>query len=384
MEKNMYNILKAFLRAVFDAAFRTKKIGAAKLRKIGRRAIFLVPHISSIDPLLLMAYMPGRPIFAMSKASYKWYVRLFLRWTDVFIIDSSNPMSVKSLISEIKKDRQAVVFVEGRLNESGMIAKMYEAPGFVAENANAPIIPVRINGVQHTFFSSLENAARRPFPRVTLTFLDPHKVPPSKYNREQRAKVGDYFYRIMQDTFYQTQIDRNSSIFAAAVDAAKLYGRRRFRRVDIMEDTDRVPHTYGDVLTRSFVLAAGINKITKPDEAVGVMLPNSVANMCAILGLSAYDRVPAMLNFAAGEHAVTDCIDTAAVQTVITSRRFVAALGLGGLVEALLKHKVDVAYAEDIESSATIFDTIAARLKYIFRHVPSPAGGKNKKAVILF
>ena len=53
------------------------------------------------------------------------------------------------------------------------------------------------------------------------------------------------------------------------------------------------------------------------------MLPNTVAAVATLLGLSALKRVPAMVNYSSGPDAVRSSIAAAGIRTIVTSRRFI-------------------------------------------------------------
>ena len=380
----MYSIVKFVLRAIFGLCFRTRLVYEAKIGKLGKKAVFLASNMSTIDPLILMAYLPGRPVFAFAPGACRGVARLLLGLADVFTIDSTNPQGLKDLAEVVNSGRWAVMLAEGKVGESGLIAKVYEAPGLLAQQTGAPIVPVQIEGLQHSCFSRIKSAGRRMFPRVRVTFLKEHRVVRDEGARATRERVGDYLYRVMQDAFYRTHIDRNLSIFASAVRAARLYGRRGLKRVPIIEDIERKPMGYRDVLVRSYLLAGRFNRISKRGEHVGLMLPNSITNLCAFLGLSAYGRVPAMLNFSSGEKNILNCCKMAVVGKAITSRKFVAALELGALVGALEREGVKVFYIEDLIKSAGPAAKLAALAKYKRKYIPEKRGGHDAKGVILF
>ena len=64
-------------------------------------------------------------------------------------------------------------------------------------------------------------------------------------------------------------------------------------------------------------------KMTQPDEHVALLLPNSLATVCTLFGLSAYERVPVMLNFSVGAKNMISMCNTAQVRMVITSHLFI-------------------------------------------------------------
>jgi len=79
----------------------------------------------------------------------------------------------------------------------------------------------------------------------------------------------------------------------------------------------------------------GASELARSGENVGVLLPNAVGLPITLLGLNAYDRVAAVLNFSAGKRALTSAIGTAQLRIVLTSKRFVEAGGFEELIAAL-------------------------------------------------
>lgn len=379
----MYPIVKLLLRGAFGLMFKTRLAYGAKLEKIGNKALFLASNISTIDSLLLMAYLPGRPVFAMPRGAAPLWVRLILSCADVFIIDSTNPLSLKELTDAVAKGRWAVMLAEGRVGESGLVAKVYEAPALIARETGAALVPVQIEGIQHSRFSRIRSGRRRAFPRVAITFLKECKVGADESGRESRERVGDYLYKVMQEAHYRTHIDHDASIFALAMRAAKLYGGRGGRGVAV-EDIERRPASYRAVLTRAFLLASRFNRIAKKGERVGVLLPNSINNLAVFLALSAHSRTPAMLNFSSGEKNILNCCKMAAVGTAVTSRKFVEAIGLAPLIESMEGAGVRVHYLEDMLKGAGLGAKLAAAAKYSRGYVPEKRGGHEREGVVLF
>lgn len=56
---------------------------------------------------------------------------------------------------------------------------------------------------------------------------------------------------------------------------------------------------------------------------MGVLLPNVNAMVATLLGLNAFGRVAALLNFTAGSRNLVSAVRTGVIGRVVTSRRFV-------------------------------------------------------------
>src|SRR3546814_20042487 len=84
----------------------------------------------------------------------------------------TNPLAAKAMVKAVREGRTLGIFPEGRITVTGALMKVFDGPGMVADKADAPIIPVRIDGAQFTPFSRLRGKVRlRRFPRIPLTVL---------------------------------------------------------------------------------------------------------------------------------------------------------------------------------------------------------------------
>src|SRR5690606_34005714 len=109
------------------------------------------------------------------------------------------------------------------------------------------------------------------------------------------------------------------SLFGALIEARDTYGRNKVA----LEDPERQPITYGRLVLGALVLGRKLAGRTKAGEHVGILLPNVQALAVTLFGLNAFGRIPALLNFTAGERNLKAACEIAQVRTVVTSRRFV-------------------------------------------------------------
>ncbi|MCX5496941.1 AMP-binding protein [Kaistia dalseonensis] len=173
----------------------------------------------------------------------------------------------------------------------------------------------------------------------------------------------------------------NKTLFQMLLDARARFGGKRI----VMEDVQRKPLSLDRVIIGAFVLGRVFAKRTRPGECVGLLLPNVATVAPAFFGLTAFGRVPAMLNFTAGPKNLLVACKAAEIRHVITSRRFVAEGKLEELIAAIGAH-VEFIWLEDIGKSVGTFDKllgVASSMLSRFVHAASKAK-PDDIAVMLF
>lgn len=354
--------------------------------KLPAKAVYVSNHVSSLDPLMLFAFLPGNPVFALNGHLYrnKW-IRLFMRTADIMPFNPIEPGDIKELISKVDSGRCCVIFAEGRITENGGLMKIYEAPGLVADKSGAPIVPVWISGPQYGYFSKTKGKLpHRPLPKIRITVRKPVKFKLKDNLRRQRDHISNEVYMIMREMSFEASYNDNISLFAQLMKTAKVHSKKGLlRRPMFVEDINREPNSYKDIIIKSFVLGKFFKKRTQPDEHVALLLPNAIATLCTFFGLSAYERVPVMLNFSVGAKNMVSMCKTATCKLVITSHLFIRNAKMEPVIEELKAAGLEIFYLEDLRKYITLRDKIGAFLRYKIKRVPHKDGG-NKKAVVLF
>jgi acyl-[acyl-carrier-protein]-phospholipid O-acyltransferase/long-chain-fatty-acid--[acyl-carrier-protein] ligase len=172
----------------------------------------------------------------------------------------------------------------------------------------------------------------------------------------------------------------NQTLFAALVAATRKYGRNTPGQ---WEDMKPSSCSYGDLLKMTLALGRLASKKTEPGEHVGVLMPNMVASVALMIGLSAYGRVPCMLNYTAGADGMQAACHTARVRKVFTSRLFLQKAGL--VEQAAELTDEDLIYLEDLRAEFSLADK--AWLMGFALWAPEqavPAGDPEAPAVVLF
>ncbi len=343
-------------------------------------------HVSYLDPVLLFAFLPGNPVFALNGHLYRQrLIRFLMKSADTTLFNPIEPGDIKNLITKVDSGRLCVIFAEGRVTEDGGLMKIYEAPGLLADKSKAPIIPVWISGPQYGYFSKTKGKLpHRPLPKMKITIGKPRAFKLKDELRRQRDHISNEVYMILREMCFEVNYNPNISLFAQLMKTAKIHSKYNFiKRPKFVEDIARQPNSYKDILIKSFVLGRYFKKCTTHEEAVALLIPNSIAAVCTFFGLIAYERIPVMLNFSVGAQNMLSMCKTACVKKVITSLKFIKTAKMESVVEILEANGIEVIYLESLAKKITLCNKIGAFLRYKIKRVPHKDGG-NKKAVILF
>ena len=164
--------------------------------------------------------------------------------------------------------------------------------------------------------------------------------------------------------------EKNKPLFETFIHSMKMVGRLK----PIMEDTARKPVKFIAVFLKSFILGKLINRTIPDEKRVGIMIPTSNACAMVFLGLHAYGKIPAMLNFTSGPKQVIATCQTIGLKTVVTAKKVVALAKLENLVSALEEAGIRVAYLEDMASRAKAMGDLCGFCEYAegwVRHNPN-------------
>lgn len=378
--------IRNFFRWILTVLYRVEVKGIENYHAAGERVVIIANHTSFIDALLLAVFLPDQLTFAVNKhIAKKWWVRLFVRLVEAFPLDPANPMAIKSLIDYVKQDKRCIIFPEGRLTVTGSLMKIYEGPGLIADKSGGKLLPVCIEGAEYTPFSRLRGKVRiRLMPKITLTIYPSQElaVPAHVKGRKRRQLVGYKLYDVMTGMVFSNS-NTQQTLFESLIDAKTMHGAR----YKILEDIDRAPITYQQLIMRSFILGGLIAKSTRPKEILGILLPNVVSNVITFFGIQIHGRTPAMLNYSTGVSNVVTACRTAQINTVYTSRKFIQLAKLQEMVTELEKNNLKIIFLEDLRADLTVWKKLKGMImvqfpRFFYKRICE--GNPESPAVILF
>ncbi len=381
-----FSIKKQLLKIIFKCLKIKCKINF-DIKTLPKKVIFISNHVSFLDPILMYAFLPDDTFFALnSYLMRKRWIRFLLKGVDVIEFNPMDPTSIKAVLAKVESGKKCFMFPEGRLTNTGGLMKIYEAPGIIADKAEAAIVPIWIDGMEYSkYFSILnEKLPLRPFPKTRIFINKPVNFKIDDNLRKQRDYISNKVQKIMSNIKFKSLFKKDASIFNILIQMSKIHGKNGlFDRPTFLEDAKREPQTFRDIIYNSFLLGRYFRNLFNRQENIGVLLPNCCDNLYTFFGLTMYERVPAMLNFSTGTANVISMCKTAIIKNVITSREFVLNNKLDELVKSLTNANINVLYLEDIREKITLKNKITAYLKYKKKRVPFKKSG-DKNCVILF
>ncbi|MGH8726660.1 MAG: 1-acyl-sn-glycerol-3-phosphate acyltransferase, partial [Burkholderiales bacterium] len=294
----MIHWLKAILRRALIASLKIEVAGDVTASS---RIVYIANHRSFLDGLILSLFLPRSPLAIVNSEEVKsWWRRALYCAVPHAIIDVRKPTALRALARI--GDRSLVMFAEATHGDSFAAKKIYAVPAVFAAQCGAAIVTVHVS-----------RREIRLYPALSWT------KPASGSGKERRRQAVSQLRALMEETIAASA--PRVTVFEALVDAAAVSGRRTRIVEDMRSET---PQSYGQLLKTSLALGRWMSRFTREGEIVGILIPNLITTVGALLGAMAASRTPAMLNYTAGVAGIKNACLAANVKCIVTSRKFLA------------------------------------------------------------
>ncbi|PID66666.1 MAG: bifunctional 2-acylglycerophosphoethanolamine acyltransferase/acyl-ACP synthetase [Gammaproteobacteria bacterium] len=346
-----------------------------------QKTLIIANHSSFIDGILLLLFLPTKPVFVIHEESEKSvFFRFFLRYVDYLTVDSAHPMAMRQVIKIINSGTPAVIFPEGRITVTGTLMKLYSGAAFAAIKTGATLIPVQISGAQFTYFSRLGRLFNlRAFPQVRLTIFPPTRISITDNNldSDQRRELAkDQMHSLMMNMVVKAR--HRITLYEHLLESVKVHGSDQRLFQDSLGDKI----SYGEMLKKTVSLSILLQRKLDLDKRVGVMLPNSNACAIAFYALQHMGKTPVMINYTSGSRSVLSGLIATETKTILTSRRFIKKGELQSLVEAMSDY--DIVYLEDLRKTVTFADKLSIAVQRNFPKYTAVKQNPEDEALVLF
>ena len=250
---------------------------------------------------------------------------------DSRFLDPDNPLSIKTMVNELNNNKTCMIFTLANMFGGSSQMKFYEPAALMAQKSGAKVVPVQILGLEHSAYSRLKRKSWfKLFPKVKIIFKEPISFNDDKKLtfKDARTRSTSKLHDVLADLKFEAK-DCNKTLLNAAIETYKLIGGRK----EMLEDASRKPMNFREIFLKSFIIGRYLNKIAPQENKIGVVLPTSAVCTLSLLGLHAYGKIPAMLNFTTSPLQVLSTCETAELKYVVTAHKVVEVAHLESLID---------------------------------------------------
>lgn len=371
---------QALYFAPLKLIYRIDTRGARHMNDAAGPVIYAICEQSKLDPAICQALLPEATLHVLDPASAdNWLVQTFRTLAKSVVFDKEHLVANRRLLRHLKGKGRLAVYLPEAVEPDAAGMRLYRAVTLLARKSNASVVPIFIGNSRFlpSSFTPVSKAPRKRFARLSV-----HALPAERIDTLVE-RAGKAFVTPSNALFDQMALARYSAakltlgLFRAFVEAAKTYGPSRV----IIEDTVTGSLTYKRMLIGARVLAKRFAAMSKPGEAMGVLLPNANGVVVTFLALQSAGRVAAMLNYSSGSASIISAIKTANIGTVLSSRTFIEKAELESLAEAIEANGTRIVWLEDLRETVTTVEKLSAALQWKRPILPVNA---EDPALILF
>ncbi len=374
------NLAQAMLYVPFKLAYRVSDDRMKVARAADAPVIYAITHRSRLDPALMLSLLPEDTLHILDERSAR--SMMLEPWRELARTIAFNAEHVfvsRRLVRVLRGRGRLAVYIPEAVEPDVKSFRLYRAVARIAMQAEARVVPIFIGGAD-TLPQALAPTSKMPsrwFPHLAISVLEPMTIPElvALGGEQAGTRSNALFDRMAEARLAATS--PKLSLFEAVLAAADRVGASH----PIVEDVVTGSLTYRKLFIGARIFGRRFEKITAPEEAVGVLLPNANGAVVSLLGLSSAGRVAAMINYTAGPGSVMSAIRTAAIRTVVSSRAFIEKADLADIVQAVEAGGAKFLWLEDLRPSVTMVEKLAAAALWRW---PLARQDAAKPAVILF
>jgi acyl-[acyl-carrier-protein]-phospholipid O-acyltransferase / long-chain-fatty-acid--[acyl-carrier-protein] ligase len=296
------------------AVYRIRRFGLENLPAGG--FLLLPNHMSYVDAVVLQLGCP-RPIrFVVHESIYqvKWLTPIFKLVQAIPISSTRAKDAIRAAADQIKAGEIVCIFPEGELSRTGVLIKLRKGFELVARLADAPVVPVWLDGLWGSIFSFERGRYFFKWPRripqhITIAFGKP--IEPRAIDitiaRQELLELGEFCFQ------QRPEIRRH--LGRATIRGLK---RKQFE-VGVIDGMDGRQVKRGDLLAASITLSRWIKRHI-PDQRVAVVLPPGAGAVVANVAVTLANKTPVNLNFTAGRAALESAIRNGDIAHAISAK----------------------------------------------------------------
>jgi acyl-[acyl-carrier-protein]-phospholipid O-acyltransferase/long-chain-fatty-acid--[acyl-carrier-protein] ligase len=352
------SVIKSIILFIFKAFYPYQIVRTSLSDKI-KQAVIMPNHQSFLDGIFVMLAMKElNPVFIVHAQVIKNPLfRFIVSLTDYIIVDTQNPMSMKSIIKMAHSGRSIVIFPEGRLTTTGGLMKIYDGIAFLIAKTDLPIIPIVISGAQKSVLSKTKSRMKKKWlAPVTVSILPTESLPdvnPAHNAKQHRQQAARLITAMMKEA--QVNSNQKHHLLDALLDQFESVDQNLPFIEDIKSEQSYQQwmrqtialHMFFECRIKNSSKLSNYCALNNQPEKVGIFLPNNSATLSTFFAVNAAGFVPAMLDYTMSEEVIIACIQSVEIKTIITSAMFIEADKLEKYVAIFESLGISILYLEE-------------------------------------
>jgi len=279
------------------------------------KVLVIANHVSYADAAIMGVCLPRRLRFLSNEnLQRKPFIGTLLRLAGVVPVSPKRARAaIRTSVDRLNEGEAVAIFPEGHLSRDGNVAPFQDGFRLIARKANAPILPVYLDGLWGSIFSYKGGRFFWKWPRLkrpTVRIVIGETISSDMTAAEARQRVLDHGADAFQD---KPELKKHLGGWVVE----KLATRS--------DDVAVVDHSMARQEMKGGVLAAVALRLSQkireeiPEKRVGIVLPPGLGGILANIAVSLAGKTPVNLNFTLGKSALERCLAKAEIKTVISA-----------------------------------------------------------------
>jgi acyl-[acyl-carrier-protein]-phospholipid O-acyltransferase/long-chain-fatty-acid--[acyl-carrier-protein] ligase len=321
LPRQSLRLLHWFVLRVF---YKVRVIGRENLPERGG-ALLVCNHLSYADPFFVAAATRRNIRFLMFDDYYsKPIIRQFAGLFDAIPISGElRPREMVRALREasdsVRRGELVCIFAEGEISRLGRLLPFRRGMERIMKDIDAPVIPMHLEGLWSSIFSFERGRAFFKVPRrvplpITVSYGKP--VSSRADSNQVRAAVQE-----LEAEAFMGRKGLMQPLHRSFVQRARTVPFRF-----CMADARSGSMNFASALIKAVFLARALYATWKTNEAVGILLPPSIAGALVNMAATLAGKRVVNFNYTASNELISEAARQTGIQITITSRAFLERL----------------------------------------------------------
>ena len=336
------SLILLFLKTVVGLKYKLEVNGVKNIPSSGG-VLLLGNHVSWIDWAVILMSVPRQVKFVMHKPIYdKWYLTWLLKMFNAIpISNASSKSTLQTIAKELDEGNIVVLFPEGSITRNGHLGEFKKGFEKILEltTTDVRVIPFYIRGLWESMFSRASKKLKKSYKTNSVTVSFSRMI---KKDRASSTKVKQEVINLSSRS-WKEHIKNLAPLNETIFDRLKEISGDM-----IFADSTGINLSGNKFLTAS-ILFKDLLKYKVKGQNIGLLVPSTAAGAFVNYSVLMMGKTAVNLNYTSEINSLKLSLESANIQTIIASKKFVEKLKTKGIEIDEILNLVEVIYLEDIK-----------------------------------